>query len=163
MVQTVVESMRTFLIFNESCHRSKDRHSSAAQADLCVPCLLHPSSCTAPKCHCAAAMTQLLCWLSRPLAPTEETRTFAILSTCPSRTMVTWPVPPASPRCEGCEAVDMAGPLGQEGLRQQQPITASWCQQGFRPPSPDGQVTQEAGEGGEEPYQDLHPSSLPPC
>lgn len=128
-----------------------------------VPCLPHLSSCAAPKCPCAAAPTQHPCWLSRPLALTEGTWTFALLSSCPSIKMVSWP--PASPRCEGSKAVRRGGTrlLGQEGSREQQPITASWCQQGFRPPSPEGQVMQEAGEGRAGPYQDPYLSSLPPC
>lgn len=60
---------------------------------------------------------------------------------------------------------DVAGTrlLGQEGSREQQPITASWCQQGFTPPFLEGQVMQEGGESRAGPYPDPYLSSLPPC
>lgn len=77
-----------------------------------MPCLPHPSSCAAPKSPCAAAVTQQRCELSRPLAPTEGTWTFALPSSCPSRKIVSWPVPAASPRCEGSEAVRHGGTAG---------------------------------------------------
>lgn len=53
----------------------------------------------------------------------------------PSRKPVPWQ---SSPRCERSKAVrhGETRPLGQEGSGKQQPITASWCQQGFRSPSP---------------------------
>lgn len=131
----------------------QERQTQVNGADLPLSCLPHPSSCTAPKRPCAAALTQQPCWLPGPLALTEETGTFALLSSGPLQENGTLASASCqlSPTCEGSNAVRHGGTrqLGQEGAGEQQPITASWC--------------QKVRKGGAVSYQNPCLSSFPPC
>lgn len=93
-----------------------------------MPCLPHPSGCAAPKSPLAAVLIQV----SFPGLLHQQHTPLLFSIVAPSRKMVSWPLPPVSPRCEGDEAVGRGGPLWQEGSREQQPMAAWRCQQHVR-------------------------------